>query len=49
MRGKPLGDTADIVVVADIEQTRLDVSPCFAGEARRPLQNAPARCHGCRR
>jgi hypothetical protein len=34
MRGNPVGNAADIVVVADIEQARLNVGPCSTREAR---------------
>jgi hypothetical protein len=30
----PVSNAADIVVVADVEQARLNVGPCFAREAR---------------
>ena len=45
MRGDPVGNAADIVIVADIKQARLNVDPCFTREARgilkRVLINMP--------
>jgi hypothetical protein len=45
MRGDPVGNAADIVIVADIKQARLNVGPCFTREARgilkRVLINMP--------
>src|ERR1039458_10315807 len=45
MRGDPVGNAANIVIVADVEQARLNVGPCFTREARgilkRVLINMP--------